>query len=82
LLAQLIPFLPRIAQGYFGIDPNGERLLLSSLPVPHPPILPAIEIDPQIKAISIVELADSHPLAVGVLTFDCREKIRGHRGNS
>jgi hypothetical protein len=69
LLAQLFALFPRVAQGDFGIDANGEGFFLASLPIPHPPILPAIEVGPQVKAIAIVELADTRPIAGGVLTF-------------
>jgi hypothetical protein len=50
--------------------PNGEGLLLASLPIAHSPVFPAIKIDPQVETIAIVELADS-ALRGGVLTFDC-----------
>jgi hypothetical protein len=52
-------------------DLLGEGFFLASLPVAHPSILPTIEINPQIKAISIMELADYRTPADGVLTFDC-----------
>jgi hypothetical protein len=63
-------------------DPNGEGLLLASLPLAHPPISPAIKIDPEIEAISIMELADSQPFTRGVFTLNRGQKIGGHRGNS
>src|SRR5580658_8327432 len=73
LHAQLFTPFPRIAQRDLGKDPNGKRFFTSSLPIPHPPILPAIAINPEVKAVPIVEFSDACPIASSVLAFDSGE---------
>ena len=54
LLAQLLGFFPGIAQTDFRINTKGKRLFLACLPITHSPILAPVEINPQIKTISIM----------------------------